>query len=192
MSASATLASAIALASRVASRTISAASASAVEMYLRPRDSAPAKILRALFSALSSVSFAARFASLTRRSDADVAFASRAWADLIIAMAVSVARISNSSRLNPVMSRRARRSASWFSNSRMRSTGLAMGARSSSSRKPTQLRNFLSAMGARLGHVASFGKWRMRPLNIVKSMRPTQRYGRAHGIRSTLHFCQGV
>ena len=110
-SASAIFAFATAVASRPASRTISDASASAVEIYLRPRDSAPAKMLRALFSALSSVSFAFRLVSLMRRSDAAVAFASRACADLIIAIAVSVARISNSSRLKPVISRRDLRSA---------------------------------------------------------------------------------
>ena len=111
-SASAIFAFATAVASRPASRTISDASASAVEIYLRPRDSAPAKILRALFSAPSSMSFAFRLVSLMRRSEAAVAFASRACADLIIAIAVSVARISNSSRLKPVISRRDLRSAS--------------------------------------------------------------------------------
>ena len=145
-SASAIFAFATDVASRVASRTISAASASAVEIYLRPRDSAPARILRALFSAPSRVSFAVRLVSLINRSAAAVALASRACADLIIAIAVSVARISNSSRLKPVISRRALRSANCDSSSRMRSTGFAIGARSDSSRKPTQLRKFFSAI----------------------------------------------
>ena len=181
---------------------ISAASASAVEIYLRPRLSAPARMLRALFSAPSKVSLAARLLSFIKRSAAAVAFASRPCADLIIDMAVSVARISNSSRLRPVMSRRERRSANCDSSSRMRSTGLAIGARSSSSRKPTQLRNFFSAIALhshsstvevpRLEHLATFGKWRRRPLNTAKSRLRAQIHEIARGSRSTSHYVQAV
>ena len=105
-SASAIFALAMEDASRLAFRTSSAASTSAAEIYLRPRVSAPARMLRALFSAPSRTSLASRLVSLIRRSAAALAFASRACADLIIDIAVSVARISNSSRLKPVMSRR--------------------------------------------------------------------------------------
>ena len=110
-SASRTFASATADAWRLASRINSAASTSAAEIYLRPRVSAPARTLRALFSAPSRTSFALREDSEIRRSAVACAFASRPWAERIIAIAVSVARISNSSRERPVMSRRERRSA---------------------------------------------------------------------------------
>ena len=132
-------------ASRLASRVISAASASAVVMYLRPRDSAPERIVRALFSADSTASLALLAASLMSRSAEFIALDSRACADLIIDIAVSVAKISNSSRLSEVTSRRERRSANCDSSSRMRSTEL--GAALSASLKPTQLLNeFFSLM----------------------------------------------
>ncbi len=91
-------------------------------MYLRPRDSAPERIERAFASAASSSSFVARVVSETKRDAAACALLSRACADLIMDIAVSVARISNSSFVNPVMSRRDLRSAICASSSRMRST----------------------------------------------------------------------
>ena len=113
-------------------------------MYLRPRASAPESIDAALFCAASSASFAAREVSFTSRSDAACARASRNCADLIIDIAVSVARISNSSLLKLVMSRRERRSASCASSSRIRSTdpGVAL----SSPLKPTQLRKLFFSL----------------------------------------------
>ena len=125
-------------ASAVAWESISCASLSAALMYLRPRDSAPDKSARALLSAASSASRAVLLASLTTRSEDENAFCSRACADLIMVMAVSVAKISNSSLLSDVMSRRERRSDNCASSSRIRSTEFCVVV--SPSLKPTQLR----------------------------------------------------
>ncbi|CAB4956289.1 unannotated protein [freshwater metagenome] len=96
---------------RVAFSRNSSASDSAAAKYLRPRDSAPAKIALALFSDDSKRSFVIRVASATICSAEEVARDSRCCAVLIRLMAVSPARISNSSLLKLVISRRERRSA---------------------------------------------------------------------------------
>ena len=108
---------------------------------MRPRVSAPERIVRAFVSAASSSSLVARAVSETKRVAAACALLSRAWADLIIDIAVSVARISNSSFVKPVMSRRDFKSAICASSSRMRSTDEGR-LELSSSVKPTQLRKF--------------------------------------------------
>jgi hypothetical protein len=113
-------------------------------MYFLPRDSALLRIDRAFKSAAASSSFVARVVSAINRVAAAWALLSRAWADLIIDMAVSVARISNSSRVRPVMSRRDFKSAICASSSRMRSTEDVEGVFEllSSPVKPTQPRKF--------------------------------------------------
>ena len=133
-------------ASDSASAIFSSASDSAAWMYLRPRVSAPERMVRAFASAASNSSFVAREVSATNRAAATCALLSRAWADLIIDIAVSVARISNSSFVKPVMSRRDFKSAICASSSRMRSTDEGR-LELSSSVKPTQLRKlFFSAI----------------------------------------------
>ena len=131
---------------RIASSFNSLASTSAASIYLRPRDSAPERIDFALASEPSSFSFAIRTASATFRSADAIARDSRCCAVLMSDIAVSVARISNSSLESVVISRRERRSASWDSSWRIRSTAFSVGTVSTSPLKPTQLRNLFSAI----------------------------------------------
>ena len=88
------------------------ASDSAASIYLRPRDSAPERIDFALASDESRRSLAIRAVSAIVCSAEASARDSRCCAVLIKLIAVSPARISNSSLLKLVMSLRERRSAS--------------------------------------------------------------------------------
>ena len=127
-------------------------------MYLRPRDSAPDKIAFALASDESKRSLVIRAVSATVCSAAATERDSRCCAVLIKLIAVSPARISNSSLLKLVMSRRERKSANWVSSWRIRSTAFSVGAATVSSLNPTQERNFFSAIFHSSNALVHFGK----------------------------------
>ena len=122
---------------------------SAASRYLRPRDSAVDKIDFAFASAPAVASCAMRELSASNLAACELATRSRCWAVFTKFIAVSVAKISNSSRVSEVISFRERRSASCDSSSRIRSSApvVAEGAADGSTDvgwsplKPTHERN---------------------------------------------------